>query len=135
MAFNRFTLRAVAALGLIGAVGVSQAQLVPGRSIGSRQRGEHVFERCRPCHSLDAGRNLTGPTLHGVLGRRAGTVPGYIYSPAMRRATIVWGADTLSRFLAAPGKQIPGNKMSRVPGIQNPTALGDLLAYLEAASR
>ena len=104
------------------------------QGVGDAQRGAQVFTQCKACHSLEAGKNMIGPSLHGLLGRRAGTVPGFAYSPAMKNANVVWNDDTLSRYLTDPKAFIPGDKMPFV-GIKDPSKLGDLLAYLNQATR
>ena len=101
---------------------------------GDAQRGAQVFTQCKICHSLEAGKNMVGPSLHGVLGRKAGTVPGYTYSPAMKNANVTWNDDTLSKYLSDPKAFIPGDKMP-FAGIKDPSKLGDLLAYLNQATR
>jgi cytochrome c len=104
------------------------------QSAGDAQRGAQVFAQCKVCHSLEAGKNMLGPSLHGLLGRKAGSVPGYAYSPAMKNANVTWDDDTLSKYLADPKAFIPGDKMV-YPGVKDPSKLGDLLAYLNQASR
>src|SRR3984893_11859114 len=64
---------------------VAQAQ-----GVGDAQRGAQVFAQCKICHSLDAGKNMVGPSLHALIGRKAGSVPGYVYSPAMKNANVTW---------------------------------------------
>ena len=108
---------------------VTQAQ-----GVGDAQRGAQVFNQCKICHSLEAGKNLLGPSLHGLIGRKAGSLPGYSYSPAMKNANVTWTDDTLSRYLADPKAFVPGDKMG-FAGIKDPTKLGDLLAYLNQATR
>lgn len=73
---------------------------------------ERAFAICAGCHDTraDLGHRV-GPNLHGVIGRRAGTAPGYAYSEAMRASGIVWDARTLDAFLASPQKQVPGTRM------------------------
>jgi cytochrome c len=109
------------------------AQLVANPQLGSVQRGAQVFAQCASCHSLEPDI-LAGPTLHGLLGRRIGSVPGYRYSPAMVRSKIVWGEDTLSMYLAAPQKVVPDDAEVFGCRVRDPTELGDLLAYLRAAN-
>jgi cytochrome c2 len=101
---------------------------------GDAQRGAQVFLQCKACHSLEPGKNAIGPSLHGLFGRNAGTVPGYNYSPAMKNSGIVWNNDTLAGYLADPKKVVPGDKMPFL-GVKNPTQLSDLLAYLQQATR
>ena len=77
---------------------------------GSVARGKALYgERCVACHSVDANR--VGPMHHGVLGRRAGTAPGYVYSDALRGSTLVWRRETLQAWLKDPEALIPGQQM------------------------
>jgi cytochrome c len=98
------------------------------------KRGEQIFNQCRPCHSLEAGKNGIGPSLHGLLGRKAGSVPGYNYSPAMQNSGAVWNEDTLAKFLADPNGFIPGTKMV-IAGIRDEAQRDDLIAYLKEATQ
>jgi cytochrome c len=79
------------------------------------QDRERIFQRCYACHSLNpAERNLSGPTLRGIFGRRAGTLEGFDYSQAIREAGrqgLVWTEETLDRFLADPEELVPGVRM------------------------
>jgi len=110
------------------------AQVAQTQGVGDAQRGAQVFAQCKICHSLEPGKNMLGPSLHGLIGRKAGSVPGYPYSPAMKNANIVWNDDTLSKYLVDPKAFIPGDKMA-FPGLKDPGKLGDLLAYLNQATR
>jgi len=85
-------------------------------------------------YSLSARSAIASKLLHGLIGRKAGSVPGYAYSPAMKNANVTWNDDTLSRYLSDPNAFIPGDKMPFV-GIKDPSKLGDLLAYLNQATR
>jgi len=105
-----------------------------GQGVGDSQRGAQVFAQCKVCHSLEAGKNMVGPSLHGLIGRKAGSVPGYTYSPAMKNANVTWNDDTLSKYLVDPKAFVPGDKMV-FTGIKDPGKLGDLLAYLNQATR
>jgi cytochrome c len=104
------------------------------QGVGDVQRGAQVFAQCKICHSLEAGKNVVGPSLHGLIGRKAGSVPGYAYSPAMKNANVTWNDDTLSKYLVDPKAFIPGDKMV-FAGIKDPSKLADLLAYLNQATR
>ena len=104
------------------------------QAAGDAKRGEQIFNQCRPCHSLEAGKNGIGPSLHGLLGRKAGTVPGYNYSPAMQRSGVVWNEDTLAKFLADPNGFIPGTKMV-IAGIGDEAQRDELIAYLKEATQ
>ncbi len=97
---------------------------------GDAARGESVYSRCYACHSLDADR--TGPRHCGLFGRRAGSVPGFDYSPAMRTSGIVWDARSLDRFLANPTAVVPGTSMGYA-GIADAQERADLIAFLRNA--
>src|SRR5438128_10389847 len=80
---------------------------------GNPARGAAVFGQCVACHSVEAGVHLTGPSLVRVWGRRAGTVEGFTrYSEPLKRATAVWDAATLDRWLEDPQAVVPGNVMT-----------------------
>jgi cytochrome c len=98
-------------------------------------RGERVFQRCYACHSVAAGENkLPGPNLRGVLGRQAGTVPGYEFSPAMVEAGaargLIWTRATLDAFLADPYEVVPGTAMG-MPPLADPDDRRDVIDYLQ----
>ena len=99
-------------------------------------RGERLFgSRCASCHSVGpAARSGFGPQLNGLYGRRAGSAPGYRYSPAMASSAIVWNDKTLAAFLDSPGDVVPGNKM-RFWGMGNEGQVADLLAYLRSVQQ
>ena len=91
--------------------------------------GKLVFMQCVACHSID-GSTRTGPTLKGIVGRKAGSVAEFHYSRAMKRAAIVWDAATLDAYLNHPQQQIPGNTMP-FAGIGDAKQRADLVAYLQ----
>ena len=99
---------------------------------GDPARGEQVYHRCQGCHSID--RNRIGPMHKGLFGRKAGSVPDFDYSDAMKNSGIVWTEVTLDQFLQGPRKMVPGTKMTFV-GIPKPQDRADLIAYLEAATK
>jgi cytochrome c len=93
-----------------------------------------VFVRqCSLCHTIDqGGRNGFGPNLFGIADRKAGTAPGYKYSPAfLSMANWTWSPDGIASFVVAPGKTIPGNRMGVFQGVADKD-LDDLIAYLAA---
>ena len=110
------------------------ALIAQAQSVGDAQRGAQVFNQCKICHSLEAGKNMLGPSLHGLIGRKSGSVPGFAYSSAMKNSNVTWNDDTLSKYLSDPKAFIPGDKMA-FPGVKDPNKLGDLLAYLNQATR
>jgi cytochrome c len=99
---------------------------------GDAAHGRQLYAaRCAACHSLEY--NGVGPIHKNLIGRRAGTAPGYVYSNALKNSTVVWGEDSLSRWLADPDKFIPGQKMFiSIPDSQE---RADLVAYLLQAGR
>jgi len=103
------------------------ALLVAALAAGDPKAGEEVYSRCLACHSLEVNR--TGPKHCGLLGRRAGTAPGFEYSPAMKRSNLVWNEQTLDRFLAEPPNTVPGTTMTYA-GVPEAKARADLIAYL-----
>ena len=103
---------------------------VTGAPPGDAKRGAEVYTRCLACHALEYDR--TGPRHCGLIGRRAGSVPGFDYSPAMKKSGIVWDAKTLDRFIAAPTKVVPGTAMG-YDGVKDAKERADLIAYLANA--
>ena len=101
---------------------------------GSARRGRLLFLQCRSCHSLDeGGMNKVGPNLYGLFGSAAGKVDGFVYSQALVESGIVWSAETLDAWLAAPSDLVPGNRMI-FTGIADPQDRADLIAYLREAT-
>ncbi len=96
--------------------------------------GAKVFRKCQACHSLEAGKNKIGPSLAGVIGRKAGGLAGYNYSSAMQQATVVWDEASLDGFLAGPAKFMPGTKMTFV-GLKRAEDRAAVIAYLKAAGQ
>jgi nitrite reductase (NO-forming) len=96
---------------------------------GNTASGQQVFKKCQVCHSLDPGRDIIGPSLHGVVGRKSGSEPGYSYSPAMTQANLVWDAKTLDAYLTDPQKVVPGNKMP-FPGLKTAQDRADVIDFL-----
>jgi len=106
--------------------------VLPAAAAPDAGRGEQIYGRCLACHDL--ARDRVGPRHCGLFGRRAGSVPGFVYSPAMKGSGIVWNARTLDRFLTAPMKAMPGTAMT-YDGIADAGERADLIAYLERAGR
>ncbi|AEE67295.1 cytochrome c [Bordetella pertussis] len=94
-------------------------------------RGEQVYARCLACHALAYDR--VGPRHCGLLGRKAGSVPGFAYTQAMKDSGLTWDAATLDRFLADPLKTVPGTAMTYA-GVPDAGERADLIAYLRAAA-
>jgi cytochrome c len=97
---------------------------------GDAEKGKVQFLQCRACHTLEAdGSNKVGPNLWGVVGRKAGLVPGFNYSDAMKNSAVIWTDATLDQWLARPAEFMPGNTMIFV-GIRRPEDRADIIAYL-----
>ncbi|HZV19004.1 MAG TPA: c-type cytochrome [Sphingobium sp.] len=100
----------------------------PGR-VGDARAGATAYDAsCGGCHSLDANR--VGPAHRAVVGRKAGTVPGYTYSPALKKAKIVWTAATLDAWLSDPQKMVPGTRMAF--RLTDAKRRADIIAFLAA---
>lgn len=112
--------------GALATAAIGMAQAAP-----DALHGAQVYSRCMACHALAQDR--VGPRHCGLLGRPAGSVPGFNYSPAMKNAHIVWDEKTLDRFLAQPLKAVPGSSMT-YDGIPDPKDRADLIAYLRQAN-
>jgi cytochrome c len=88
---------------------VAAFHVQPAAAAGNPAHGAQVYKTCALCHALD--RNGAGPKHAGVVGRTAGTVPDYRYSPALQKSGIVWTDETLDKWLADPQALVPGTKM------------------------
>lgn len=109
---------------------LSGVTLAAGGLTGDAVRGEAAFAQCRACHAVEPGRNMSGPSLHGVIGRQAGSVAGFNYSPANRASQMVWTPDALFSYLEAPTRAIPGTRM--VYAVSDGQQRADIIAYLSA---
>ncbi|MBN8975971.1 MAG: c-type cytochrome [Rhizobiales bacterium] len=101
---------------------------------GDVTRGQQNFRACAACHSLEPDRNMTGPSLAGLWGRKAGTLPSFDrYSDALKSSGILWNDQTLDQWLTDPERMVPDNAMP-FEGIKNNGARADLLAFLKQAT-
>lgn len=125
-----------AALALALVAGSAWAETPAGAAVagaapaGDAAAGEKVFNQCKACHTLQQGQNRVGPSLHGVVGRKAGMVAGFNYSQPMKASDITWDAEKLDKYLADPKGFIPGNKMA-FPGLKKPEDRANVIAYLQ----
>ena len=93
-------------------------------------RGKLLFLRCAACHNIAARpEKRIGPDLQGVVGRKAGSLPGYNYSTAMASTNFIWDAATLDRWLERPNDVVPGTSMA-FSGMEKPEDRQALIAYL-----
>ena len=116
----------IAAAGLMLSAGAAQAA-----QAGNAGEGKNVFmDNCAVCHSSDKGAPAKiGPNLFGVVGRKAGSVAGYTYAPAMKNAGVTWDQATLDKYVTDPQSVVPGTKML-FPGIKSADDRKALIQYL-----
>jgi cytochrome c len=118
-------------------LGASLFLLSAGQAVAQAdvKRGEKLFVECRSCHALDGSTdaNSLGPALAGIIGRRAGAIDDFRYSPAIRRSKLSWTRQTLDAFIADPQAVIPGNRMP-YSGLADAKERADLVAYLVQAT-
>ena len=131
MTFRQFTLPLAALIALNANV---LGQETVGRRAGSDD-GQLVFNNaCRTCHTLREGDNRLGPNLHKIIGRRAGSLPNYGYSDAMKGADLVWDKATLDRFITNPDQVVSGNKMKPFGGLASAEERAKIIVFLESNS-
>ena len=106
---------------------------IPAAPAADAKQGEKVFEECRACHVLERASNGVGPSLIGVVGRKAGELDDFRYSPAMKRSNLTWTRQNLDAFLADPQKVVPANRMpySGLPDQGDRAALIEFLQGLK----
>ena len=121
------------AAAIVGTAGVAAG---PAFAEGDAAKGQRVFNtQCRTCHKVEKDDSITvGPTLHGLFGRPSGTLAGFEYSDAMKKAAITWDDATLAEYLKDPKAKVPGTKMV-FAGLKNPAQIEDLVAYLKSATK
>lgn len=92
-------------------------------------------DHCRECHSFLKDDNRLGPSLYGVVGRKAASVPGYGYSQSLKDSGVTWDEPTLDKWIANPGAVIPGNQMSPpYGGVADAAIRKKIIAYLKSIS-
>jgi cytochrome c len=102
---------------------------------GDPAAGKKVFAQCSACHTVVKGKHGLGPSLYGVVGRKAGTAEGFKnYSPAMQKADIVWTEENLAKYLKDPKGFIPGNRMI-FQGLKKDEDIANVIAFIEQASK
>ena len=119
---------------VVGGVAVLVVAAAPVARAADPEKGKAVFEQCAACHSLDGTGDYDGPTLKGIIGRKAGSLEDYRYSAAMKRSDVTWDAATLDKYVADPQAFIPGNRMA-FAGIGDNAQRDDLIAYLAIATK
>src|SRR4051794_7542884 len=106
---------------------------VPARTGADAASGQLTFNNaCRTCHTTKEGDNRLGPNLHNIIGRKAGSLPNYGYSSAMKGADFVWDKEKLDRFIAKPDEIVPGNNMKPYGGLTSAEDRAKIIVFLES---
>ena len=121
-------------LTILAAVFAALALNAGNASAADAAKGKKVYNKCKACHALKAGKNKVGPTLHGLFGRKAATVPGFKYSKAMKASGVTWDEESLRAYLKKPRKFIKGTRMA-FAGIKKEKQMDNLVAYLKEATK
>jgi len=116
---------------VVGFTALLAAFASPAMADGDAAAGEKVFKKCKACHTLEEGKNKVGPSLHGVMGRAAGTLEGFKFSSAMSESGLTWDDETMAKFLAKPKDLVAKTKMS-FAGLKKEDDIENVIAYLKA---
>ena len=116
-------------ISLAALLAIVAAATVPG--VAQAQDGDAVFRRqCATCHAVQAGQNKIGPSVAGIVGKKAASVPGFEYSDALKAANITWTDDALAKYLADPKGTVPNGKMV-FAGLKKPDDVQAVIDYLK----
>jgi cytochrome c len=119
---------------IVFAVLVILAAASPAFADGDAEKGAKVFLKCKACHENEQGVNKVGPTLKGIIGRKAASVENYNYSDAMKAKAaegVAWDEATLTTYLPDPKAFVPKTKMA-FAGLKKPDEVADVIAFLKA---
>lgn len=109
----------------------AMSAISPMASAQDLENGKSVFNKCRACHQVgESAKNVVGPILNGLLGRKAGTIEGFNYSEANKNSGITWDDATFREYIKNPKAKIPNTKMVFV-GLTDEKDVEDLLAFLK----
>jgi cytochrome c len=113
------------------AVGALVALGIVAGSARAQSEGEKDFKKyCSACHTTEPGKNKIGPSLAGVVGRKAGSEPGFQYSEANKKSGLTWDEATLDKYLTDPRKMVPGTKMA-FAGVKKDDERKAIIDYLK----
>lgn len=115
-------------------LGASWLVLLPAVAQAQTPTGEEAFNNsCRTCHTFKEGDNRQGPSLFGVVGRKAGSLPGYNFSSSMVASNIVWDNANLDKFIETPDQVVSGNAMKPYGGLTDAALRKVIIDYLTTA--
>lgn len=118
------------ALFIAGVLAAATA-LVPPAHAQDAAAGKAVFKSiCNLCHDSVEGKNRVGPSLYGVVGRRAGSIPNYAYSDVVKSSGITWNEQTIDKWISGPQAVLPGTKMT-YGGLKDEQKRRDVIAFLK----
>jgi len=107
-------------------------RLTVGMPAAPADDGKLAFNNsCRTCHSLKAGDNRLGPSLHGIIGAKAGQSAGYAYSQSLRQSGVTWNEATLERWIENPDAVIPNNNMKPYNGLADAAVRKKIVEFLK----
>jgi cytochrome c len=120
-----------ACIGLVATTAAVMAQSNPDEDPELAFNGH-----CRECHAFDKGDNRIGPTLYGVVGRKAGTVPGFDYSESLKDSGITWNEKNLDAWITNPNAVVPGNNMGAIfSGLSDAKERAKIIAFLKSDTK
>ncbi|MEX8495991.1 cytochrome c family protein [Sphaerotilus sp.] len=126
---RRALLAAACTLSLTAPMAHAQAQA----TVDLKKAAGLFATHCSECHSVKEGKDKKGPSLFAVIGRKAGVVPGFVYSDALRQSGLVWSPAVLDRYIASPAGTVPGGKM-KYDGLAEAPDRALVIAYLTSVS-
>ena len=107
------------------------AAIAATASAADVENGKSIWNKCRACHQIgENAKNMVGPTLNGLFGRKAGSIEGFNYSEANKTSGITWDEATFREYIKNPKAKIPNTKMV-FAGISDEADVDDLVAYLQ----
>jgi cytochrome c len=113
---------------VVAALSVAMSTIAPAADV---ENGKSIWNKCRACHQVgENAKNMVGPELNGLFGRKSGSVEGYNYSEANKHSGIVWDEATFREYIKNPKAKIPNTKMV-FAGLNDEQDIDDLIAYLK----
>jgi cytochrome c len=108
------------------------SQELVSQGIGAPSEQQAFNNACRTCHTIKDGDNRLGPNLYRIIGRKAGSLPDYNYSSAMKGAGFVWDEEKLEHFMANPDGVVPGNSMKPYSGLASTEDRAKIIIFLQS---